>query len=77
MFGRRDPGGHHLLRHINSTLIGQVVELLSAGGERRLLVLHLDPALAQRMDNGRRAIVDRELLQDGRDMVLYRLITYP
>ena len=39
-----------------------------------LTFVHLDPAVAQGVNNGSRAVVDRELFEDRGDMVLDRLI---
>src|SRR6266852_469132 len=37
-------------------------------------IVHLDPAVTQGMDNSRRAVIDRELLENRCDMVLDRLV---
>src|SRR5262249_52916266 len=40
----------------------------------RLDLLHLDPAVAERVDHRLRAVVHRQLAQDRRDVVLHRLV---
>src|SRR6266567_3808008 len=43
-------------------------------GYSSLTIVHLDPAVPQRVYNCRSAIIHRELFEDGSDVVLHRLI---